>query len=600
MEVFLQIFYSVFSGLLLSLAIPNEFALLGIPSLTLIALIPLYSAFSRCRNYRESFTVFFIQAITTHLASSFWLAYFKDFAILTLGASAVGTGFIGGFFGLFMFLPFICQSNKYTLANESFFLPVFHTKGFRVLYFAALYTTYEWVKSIGFLGYPWGTLTSGIFKWPVLMQLSAITGTYGITFLLCCINGLFSEGFIYICDFFSENKPHRNELHFESIKNMANTTAIFLILTLIYGIVKYNQNCNPQKKLSAIIVQQNSDPWKQTSDEETIMISQKNTKKEIENLNEQGITPDIVVWSEGTLSHFFPDSYDFYKYYPIETPLIPFIREIKTPLLVGGAYIGNKEEQRFYNAALLFDSNGDLRGYYPKNHLVPFAEVIPGLKIPKVGEIIKKIIGISAGWTPGDQYTYFEIPGTFLDGYRLPMTKDIDISKSFSLQKMEEQKRPLVKISTPICFDDAFTDVMRPLWKYGTEVFLNITDDSWSLTKSSEYQHFVIASYRAIEYRTTLVRATNAGVSAVITPSGRVIASMPLFEACSLAVEIPVYNRTTTTYALLGNYIPWTLFILLMFYGIYSFLTFSKDDYIPSERKKDLSKKSKHKKHHKK
>ena len=51
----LQVFYSVFSGLILSLAIPNEFYLLGMPFLSLFALIPLYFAFRICRNYKDAF-----------------------------------------------------------------------------------------------------------------------------------------------------------------------------------------------------------------------------------------------------------------------------------------------------------------------------------------------------------------------------------------------------------------------------------------------------------------------------------------------------------------------------------------------------------------
>ena len=41
-------------------------------------------------------------------------------------------------------------------------------------------------------------------------------------------------------------------------------------------------------------------------------------------------------------------------------------------------------------------------------------------------------------------------------------------------QKKEENMPATVQISTPICFDDAFTDIMRPLFLNGTELFINI------------------------------------------------------------------------------------------------------------------------------
>ena len=89
---------------MLSAAIPNEFYLFGCPVYTLAAFIPLYLVFNKIKDFKLAFTAFFIQTLTTHLISSFWLAYFKDFAVFTLGASAFGTACIGGGFGLFFFI----------------------------------------------------------------------------------------------------------------------------------------------------------------------------------------------------------------------------------------------------------------------------------------------------------------------------------------------------------------------------------------------------------------------------------------------------------------------------------------------------------------
>ena len=203
MELILQvIFSSVFSGFMLSAAIPNEFYLFGCPGYTLAAFIPLYLIFNKIKDFKTAFIAFFIQTLTTHLISSFWLAYFKDFAIFTLGASAFGTACIGGAFGLFFFIPYYtseCQNklNEY-YAGVSFLSlkTIRRSPAFRILYFALIYTLYEWVKSSGFLGYPWGTVSSAMFRWPLLMQTASITGTYGITFMILMFNGLASEACI--------------------------------------------------------------------------------------------------------------------------------------------------------------------------------------------------------------------------------------------------------------------------------------------------------------------------------------------------------------------------------------------------------------------
>ena len=141
MELILQVFYSIFSGALLALAIPNELHLLGAPFYTLLAFVPYYLVYNRLKNYRQAFLCGFCQSITTHLISSYWLAFFKDFAILTLGASAFGTACIGGIFGLYLYLPYADSKSHNILNDEGLYTSFRNTSSFRIFYFA-LYTQF--------------------------------------------------------------------------------------------------------------------------------------------------------------------------------------------------------------------------------------------------------------------------------------------------------------------------------------------------------------------------------------------------------------------------------------------------------------------------
>ena len=590
MELILQvIFSSVFSGIMLSAAIPNEFYLFGCPFYSVLAFIPLYLIFNKIKNFKCAFLAFFLQTLTTHLFSSFWLAYFKDFAVFTLGASAFGTACIGGAFGLFFFIPYYtsdCQNklNEYSLTPSLRRSPVF-----RILYFSAIYTLYEWVKSAGFLGYPWGTVSSSMFKWPVLMQLSAITGTYGVTFIIIMMNALLSEFILLYYGNYSLQKGRS-----QATIQTAKLFCMLFTLVLLYGIIQYDLPRKPVKELTTIMVQQNSDPWLDESDKDSIILSEELTEEKIVELEAQNRKAELVVWSEGCLRRAFPGAQSYYSWYPSGNALGKFVKKINTPCIFGGSVVkhrqyeingSQRERKEYYNSALLYDEEGNYRGYYPKNHLVPFAEAIPFSEVPVVHSFMEKVVGISAGWSPGDQYVYFNIPCHITDNYRLPAVKDIDLTLTKDEQQKEEEKPYTVRVSTPICFDDSFTDIMRPLFLNGTELFINITDDSWSLKKSSEIQHFVIASYRAIEYRTTLVRSANAGYSVVLDPAGKIIADLPLFEKASLAVDIPVYKRRMTTYARFGNWLPYLCLIIFFACAVWSFLTFIPYDYIPSERK---------------
>ena len=174
MTVILQVFYSLFSGMMLSTAIPNEIYLLGNPFIAFVALIPYYIALKNCKSYSHALLLGFIQTTTTHLISSFWLAFFKDFAALTLGASAVGTGIIGALMALLLYMPSSNTKDRNSLNALS--LQNISKTVFNIFYFASIWTLYEWVKSSGFLGYPWGTLSSCMFRFRAFTQIAAITG----------------------------------------------------------------------------------------------------------------------------------------------------------------------------------------------------------------------------------------------------------------------------------------------------------------------------------------------------------------------------------------------------------------------------------------
>ncbi len=587
MKMILQVFYSIFSGLLLSLAIPNELFLLGSPLITLFAIIPYYIAIKNCKNYKTAFLLGFCQTITTHLASSFWLAFFKDFAALTLGASAAATGVLGGIFGLIFFIPYADRTNK-QLYQNSLYRNLFDFPGFKALFFTIVYVFYEFMKSIGFLGYPWGTVSSAIFKWKILMQLSSITGTYGITFLIVLFNVLLVE---LIAILYNTNIIKTKMEHYYDLINLSTVYIILLLLTVIYGDYEYNKTRTPVKQLTTILIQQNADPWKLEDDDEILLASEKMACEEIEKLKEQNKKADLLVLSEGSLMHSFPSARHYYKRNPEDYPLIDFIKTNQLPLLSGGSFtkeIETSEDDyitKYFNSAVIFDKNGEYRGFYGKLHLVPFAEYVPGLENPVVRKFMKKIVGFAAGWSKGENITYFEIPCTNINDNSQEIINIVDCTTPYENQRMKE-KQSTVKIAAPICFDDAFTDVMRPLSLNGAELFINLTDDSWSLKKSSEYQHFCIAAYRAIEYRTTLVRSTNAGYSVVVDPSGKILADLPLFEQASLCYDIPIYKENCTTYSKYGNWFVYICKILILLAGIYSFKNFKTTDYIKSERKR--------------
>lgn len=588
MSLILQVFYSIFSAVLLGLAIPSDFSLLGNPYLTIFALVPFYIAFTKVKKYRHAFLLGFLQTSITHLISSSWLANFKDFAALTLGASAFGTGLIGGFVFILLKLPYSSSSSKNSLNEFSIKYDFLNSRIFKIFYFSCVYVIYEWCKSVGFLGYPWAVLSATIYKWPLLMQLASVTGTYGITWILAFLNALIAESLII----FSNCESIQNKKNLWSLKTAAIFFVVIFSVTMIHGLHQYYKKRIPKKYLTTILVQPNADSWKNQSDDNIILDCERLSKEQYDKLKEQNENPDLIVWCEGVLNYHFPKSENYYKKNPREKPLTQFVKELQVPLFTGGAFDWNRENKIFFNSALMFDKDGKYRGFYAKNHLVPLAEAIPGMEYPKIRNFMQKVIGISAGWSPGNQYTLFEIPCKKNPDF-IEKTRTIDITKSLLEQQKEESLETTVKISGPICYDDAFPDIMRPLFLSGAEIFVNLTNDSWSLKKSSEYQHYIVSSYRTIEYRIPLVRATNGGCTCVIDVNGKTLEMTPLFEQNATSYKVPIYERTMTTYARFGNWLVYVILILTILYVVYSILQIKKIDYIPSKREIKKSKKSK-------
>ena len=596
-RLILQVFCAIFSGLIEGLAISNEIMPFGSPLLALVCLLPFYIAIYNAKSYRTSFLLFGLQVLTVHLISSFWLANFHGFGIFTLGASAFGTCLEGAFFGILIHAyPHRLNSNKSNQLNEistkNNFL-IFK----RILWFSTIFTLYEWEKSVGALGYPWGTISMAAYKFKILNQFVDITGVLGITFLYSLCSAFLGEVYFYI----KKSVYYQNKVNAK--KNLSQAfkfISIIYSICLIYGLFQYFIPREITKNVNTVIVQHNADSWG-TSEDVRIRTSMQLTEKAINEFKKKyGEDVDLVLWSEGLLSKIFPDRRSYYDTHPEQESLTNFIKRMETPFLIGGT--SRPQDSRTANSAILFDKNGKYSGYYSKNHLVPFAELIPYYDSAFMQWFMQKVVKMDSSLMQGYQFVKFKIPLKKTKNYKTPLNYNRELFENIDLDKngnsssssteryiSNNQENPVsfVNFTAPICFEDAFPSVCRFLHNYGSEVFMNITNDSWSNTNAAEYQHFIAASYRAIELRTTLVRCCNAGYSVVVNARGDTIASIPLFEEASIGVQVPVYEHKTTIYAKFGDWFVYILFfsaISYLIFEIYTICDFNIFEKIKSSR----------------
>jgi apolipoprotein N-acyltransferase len=116
-----------------------------------------------------------------------------------------------------------------------------------------------------------------------------------------------------------------------------------------------------------------------------------------------------------------------------------------------------------------------------------------------------------------------------------------------------------------ICYEVIFPGEVREFVAGGAAFLVNITNDAWFGRSGAPYQHLAMAAMRAVENGTYLVRAANTGVTAVIAPSGEILAQTAIFTEASLLGTIRPRQRETI-YTRYGDVLAW---ICLVFLGAY-------------------------------
>lgn len=216
--------------------------------------------------------------------------------------------------------------------------------------------------------------------------------------------------------------------------------------------------------------------------------------------------PDLIIWPEVTLRTFLHEDAG------ARAALFALVEHAGTLLLTGT--LGHTPDRRQGNLALLISPAGEVFGGYQKQRLLPFAESLPW-PLSSWSRLDDWWPG--ADFAPGD-----EAPPLLLPGARFAMA---------------------------ICYEAMIPGFFRRTVLDGAEFLITITNDAWLGDTSAPWQHLRAATLRAVESRRWLVRAANSGVSAIISPSGRVRQRTEVFSeatlqhALTLRTDLTFYTR---------------------------------------------------------
>lgn len=205
---------------------------------------------------------------------------------------------------------------------------------------------------------------------------------------------------------------------------------------------------------------------------------------------------DLLVWPETVYPTTFgaPKSDDGAAF---DREIIAFATHAGVPLIFGAYDVDGATE---YNAAFFLGAPGDsgasesrLVATYRKAWPFPLTEHVPAfLDTPRVRAWLPWL----GTWQAGTGTKV--VPLRLADGRTL-------------------------RVAPLICYDVLDPTLALAATRAGADLIVTLSNDSWFADGAGPRQHLLGAAFRSMETRRPQLRATNTGISAVITPAGDIV-----------------------------------------------------------------------------
>jgi apolipoprotein N-acyltransferase len=355
----------------------------------------------------------------------------------------------------------------------------------------------EYLRGKVFTGFAWNFLGVAPVNNLYLIQIASVLGVYGVSALVILVNGAITSILVRTAEpFIARYKrqpfiaPAFSERLFRSIESLLPFGLVFCCW--VWGLQRINdwdRTAQSYPIWRMAIIQPNI-PCRFLNNKE--LIKQQRAIFHEQNQMAKLANPDLTIWHETSVPYLVPedpDAFTFIKYGTkntgsavlsgvMEAEKVPFSRSAPQGV-------------NYYNAAWLFDKEGETLGAYRKQHLVPFGEYIP---LDKTFPILQKLAPTGISCMPG---------------------------RDASIMRLKRPNGDTLDIGALVCFEDTIPDLSRKAVRAGARILALVTNDAWFNGSIEPVQHLHQAIFRSIENGVPMVRCANSGVSATVDPVGR-------------------------------------------------------------------------------
>ncbi len=268
---------------------------------------------------------------------------------------------------------------------------------------------------------------------------------------------------------------------------------------------------------AALVVQPNIDPelqWTQLMEEKT--------ERELSAIS-GAFRTKLVIWPELPAPLYYYDDREFHQ--------------AATAIALRHGYflfgtVAYTSQHEPLNSAVLLGPDGLEIGRYDKIDLVPFGEFVP-----RIFWFVNRITQEAGDFVPGHDIRVLPAAGQRLGVF--------------------------------ICYESAFPDLVRQFSGKGADVLVNLSNDAYFGHSEAREQHLLLARMRAVENRRYLIRSTNDGITAVISPAGQIVQSLPMYREAAAPMRYGVVE-STTFYSRHGDWFAWSCLAVGVGLGLYN------------------------------